>query len=84
MNKIQRPHLLPYLGRFTLLFLVTYFAIGLPFLAFQSALPEFILLEGTFMEFLKDFVIGIPEIVTQMLVFSLIFFWWQRKAERKK
>jgi hypothetical protein len=40
MKKIERPQLLPYLGRFTLLFLATYYVIGLPFLVFQSALPE--------------------------------------------
>ena len=58
--------------------------LGLTALGSPLFLPEFILFEGTFVEFLKDLVIGIPEIVTQMLVFSLIFFWWQRKAERKK
>ncbi len=57
---------------------------GLTALGSPLFLPEFILFEGTLTEFLKDLVIGIPEIVTQMLVFSLIFFWWQRKAERKK
>ena len=40
MNKIERPQLLPYLGRFALLFLTTYYVIGLPFLALQSALQE--------------------------------------------
>ncbi len=64
-----------------LLFLLMF---GLTALGSPLFLPEFILFEGTFMEFLKGLVIGIPEIVTQMLVFSLIFFWWQRKAERKK
>ena len=58
--------------------------VGLTALGSPLFLHEFILFEGTFMEFLSDLVIGIPEIVTQMLVFSLIFFWWQRKAERKK
>ena len=57
---------------------------GLTALGSPLFLPEFILFEGTLMEFLGDLVIGIPEIVTQMLVFSLIFFWWQRKAELKK
>jgi hypothetical protein len=64
-----------------LLFLLMF---GLTALGSPSFLTEFILFEGTFVEFLKDLVIGIPEIVTQMLVFSLIFFFWQRKAERKK
>lgn len=64
-----------------LLFLLMF---GLTALGSPLFLPEFIVMEGTFMEFLKDLVIGIPEIVTQMLVFSLIFFWWQRKSERKK
>jgi hypothetical protein len=64
-----------------LLFLLMF---GLTALGSPLFLHEFILFEGTFMEFLKELVIGIPEIVTQMLVFSLIFFWWQRKTERKK
>jgi len=63
-----------------LLFLLMF---GLTALGSPLFLPEFILFEGTIMEFLKDLVIGIPEIVTQMLVFSLIFFWWERKAGRK-
>lgn len=63
-----------------LLFLLMF---GLTALGSPIFLPEFILFEGTLMDFLKDLVIGIPEIVTQMLVFSLIFFWWQRKAARK-
>ena len=57
---------------------------GLTALGSPLFLPEFISFEGTFMEFLNDMVIGIPEIVTQMLVFSLIFFWWQKKAKREK
>jgi hypothetical protein len=57
--------------------------IGLTALGSPIFLHEFILFEGTFMEFLKDLVIGIPEIVTQMLVFSLVFFWWQRRSVRK-
>ncbi|TVR75360.1 MAG: hypothetical protein EA408_00375 [Marinilabiliales bacterium] len=81
MNKIERPQLLPYLGRFTLLFLLMF---GLTALGSPLFLPEFLLFEGTFNEFLKDLVIGIPVIVTQMLVFSAIFFWWQRKAAKKK
>jgi hypothetical protein len=60
-----------------LLFLLMF---GLTALGSPLFLSEFILFEGTFMEFLKDLIIGIPEIVTQMLVFSLIFFWWQRTA----
>lgn len=64
-----------------LLFLLMF---GLTALGSPLFLPEFISFEGTFVEFLKDLVIGIPEIATQMLVFSLIFFWWQKKAERRK
>ena len=64
-----------------LLFLLMF---GLTALGSPLFLSEFILFEGTFIEFLKELFIGIPEIVTQMLVFSLIFFWWQRKSERKK
>lgn len=64
-----------------LLFLLMF---GLTALGSPIFLPEFILFKGTFLEFLKDLVIGIPEIVTQMLVFSIIFFWWQRKSVSKK
>ncbi len=63
-----------------LLFLLMF---GLTALGSPIFMSEFILFEGTLVEDLKDLVIGIPEIVTQMLVFSLIFFWWQRKAARK-
>ncbi|MFO7923643.1 MAG: hypothetical protein R6U58_08115 [Bacteroidales bacterium] len=64
-----------------LLFLLMF---GLTALGSPLFLNEFILFEGNLFEFLKDLVIGIPEIMTQMLVFSLIFFWWQKKAERNK
>lgn len=62
-----------------LLFLLMF---GLTALGSPIFLPEFIFFEGTFMEFLRDLMIGIPEIVTQMLVFSIIFFWWQRRSIR--
>lgn len=62
-----------------LLFLLMF---GLTALGSPLFLTEFISFEGSFLKFLKDLVIGIPEIITQMLIFSLIFFWWQRKSER--
>jgi hypothetical protein len=63
-----------------LLFLLIF---GLTTLGSPLFLSEFILFEGSFAEFLNDLIIGIPEIVTQMLVFSLLFFFWQRKSVRK-
>ncbi len=60
-----------------LLFLLVF---GLTTLGSPLFLSEFILFEGSLAAFLKDLIIGIPEIVTQMLVFSLVFFWWQRKS----
>ncbi|MDA3881400.1 MAG: hypothetical protein PF436_13505 [Prolixibacteraceae bacterium] len=57
--------------------------IGLTALGSPIFLTEFIVFEGTFIEFLKELLVGIPEIVSQMLVFSVIFFFWQRKAFRK-
>ena len=62
-----------------LLFLLIF---GLTTLGSPLFLSEFILFEGSFAEFLNDLIIGIPEIVTQMLVFSLLFFFWQRKSAR--
>lgn len=57
--------------------------IGLTALGSPIFLTEFIVFEGTFIEFLKELIIGIPEIVSQMLIFSVLFFLWQRKAYKK-
>ena len=40
-------------------------------------------IEGTFSEFLDSFFVGGPEIFSQMLIFSVLFFLWQRKNEKK-
>lgn len=56
---------------------------GLTILGSPLFLTEFVNYQGGMMDFLKDLILGIPEIVTQMLIFSLLFFFWQRKAERK-
>jgi len=44
----------------------------------------FVAFDGTIREFFESLIIGIPEIFSQMLVFSLIFFFWQKRVERKK
>ena len=58
--------------------------LGLTILGSPVFLPELIRVEGSWAEFLQSLVIGIPEILTQALVFSVIFFWWQRRAERRQ
>ena len=63
-----------------LLFLLMF---GLTALGSPLFLTEFILFEGTLIDFFKELVIGIPEIFSQMLVFSLIFFFWQKRVELK-
>ncbi|TVR70660.1 MAG: hypothetical protein EA408_10625, partial [Marinilabiliales bacterium] len=75
MNKIERPQLLPYLGRFTLLFLLTYYVIGLPFLAIQSALPESGRVALDFYETFRP--VGFMAVVGQILrglAFALVFY----------
>ncbi len=57
---------------------------GLTILGSPIFLTEFISLEGSFNEFLKGLLVGIPEIFSQMLVFSLLFFYWQKRVEKKK
>lgn len=47
-------------------------------------ITEFIAFEGTLLDFMKELIVGIPEIVSQMLVFSILFFWWQKNAYKKK
>lgn len=64
----------------SLLFLLIF---GLTTLGSPLFLTEFITFEGSFTVFLNDLIIGIPEIVTQMLVFSFIFFQWQKKRTRE-
>ena len=65
----------------TLLYLLM---IGLTILGSPLFLTEFISFKGSFSEILQSIIIGIPEIFSQMLVFSLLFFYWQRKAETKQ
>lgn len=52
---------------------------GLTALGSPILIPEFLIIEETFSEFIQILIIGIPEIFSQMLVFSLIFFFWERK-----
>ncbi len=47
-------------------------------------ITEFIDFNGSIAEFIKSLTVGIPEIFSQMLVFSLIFFFWQRRSENKR
>jgi hypothetical protein len=58
--------------------------IGLTILGSPLFLTEFIDFNGSIAEFIKSLAVGIPEIFSQMLVFSLLFFFWQRKAETKQ
>lgn len=55
--------------------------IGLTILGSPLFLTEFIDFNGSIAEFIKSLAVGVPEIFSQMLVFSLLFFFWQRKAE---
>ncbi len=55
---------------------------GLTILGSPIFLREFITFQGTIAEFFESLVIGVPEIFSQMLVFSLIFFFWQKRAEK--
>ena len=75
MNKIARPQLLPYLGIFMLLFLVTYFVIGLPFLALQSALPESGRIALYFYEPFRPFdLMAVAGQVFRAIAFALVFY----------
>lgn len=58
--------------------------IGLTILGSPLFLTEFIDFNGSIAEFIKSLAVGIPEIFSQMLVFSLLFFFWQRKAEARQ
>jgi hypothetical protein len=58
--------------------------IGLTILGSPLFLTEFIDFNGSIAEFIKSLAVGIPEIFSQMLVFSLIFFFWQRRSENKR
>jgi hypothetical protein len=58
--------------------------IGLTILGSPLFLTEFIDFNGSIAEFIKSLAVGIPEIFSQMLMFSLIFFFWQRRSENKR
>ncbi len=57
---------------------------GLTILGSPIFIREFIAFQGNTTEFLESLIIGIPEIFSQMLIFSLLFFFWQKKASVKK
>lgn len=65
----------------TLLYLLM---VGLTILGSPIFLTEFVAFKGSIAEFFQSLAVGIPEIFSQMLVFSLLFFYWQKKAETKK
>lgn len=52
---------------------------GLTLLGSPIFIPEFLVFEDTLTEFVQELFLGIPEIFSQMLVFSVIFFFWERK-----
>lgn len=58
--------------------------IGLTILGSPIFLTEFIDFSGSASEFIQSLAVGIPEIFSQMLVFSLLFFYWQKKSETNK
>ena len=75
MSKIERPQLLPYLGRFTLLFLATYYVIGLPFLVFQAALPESGRIALDFYESFRPFgLMAVAGQILRGLAFAIVFY----------
>ena len=58
--------------------------IGLTILGSPIFLTEFIDYSGSVSEFIQSLAVGIPEIFSQMLVFSLLFFYLQKKSETNK
>ncbi|PKP44898.1 MAG: hypothetical protein CVT95_10235 [Bacteroidetes bacterium HGW-Bacteroidetes-12] len=57
---------------------------GLTILGSPLFLAEFISFKGSTLEFFQSLAVGIPEIFSQMLVFSLLFFFWQKRKETKQ
>ncbi len=56
---------------------------GLTILGSPLFLTELISFNGSFVEFWHSLSVGIPEIFSQMLIFSLLFFYWQKHIEHK-
>jgi len=56
---------------------------GLTVLGSPIFIPEFLVFEDSLTEFIQGLLIGIPEIFSQMLVFSVIFFWWESEKPRQ-
>lgn len=52
---------------------------GLTALGSPVFLHELLVIETTLSDYLQDLWIGIPEIFTQMLLFSVLFFYWQKR-----
>lgn len=55
---------------------------GFTVLASPIFLRELLVFELSLVEYLETLTVGIPEIFFQMLIFSVIFFYWQRRVER--
>lgn len=57
---------------------------GLTILGSPLFLTEFISFEGSFVDFFRSLIIGIPEIFSQIFVFSIAFFFWQKRIEKRR
>ncbi len=57
---------------------------GLTLLGSPVFIPVTLLREAAFVETIGSLRIGIPEAITQMLLFSVLFFYWQKRLFRKR
>lgn len=53
---------------------------GLTALGSPIFIPALLVFDMPLMDYLRSLVIGVPEIFFQMLIFSILFFYWQRRA----
>ncbi len=57
---------------------------GLTLLGSPVFIPVTLLREAAFVEIIGNLRIGIPEAITQMLLFSVVFVYWQKRLYRKR
>jgi len=86
-----------YIRKLSLLFVFTYSVVAVLFLYFQNILPEpqrmaldlyelfrSLDLMTLMNQLIRGIVIGIPEIFSKMLVFSVIFYFWEKQYKLNK
>ena len=83
MALLLYPFLNTFIQRIHGWFLLFGLMFGLTLLGSPVFIPVTLLRETAFVDTLQNLRIGIPEVITQMLLFSVVFVYWQKRLYKK-